>query len=78
VKEMKELLNIYINAFLLAIILELSLTFLGMPLAAKHKLKNTFSVKEYLADLLLLNFLTVPLVAFGIFALMYIKKISSL
>jgi len=78
VREIKELLNIYINAFLIAVVLELSLIFLGMPLAAKHKLKNTFSVKEYLEDLLLLNLLTVPLVAFGIFALIYIKKISSI
>ncbi|MDR1522144.1 MAG: hypothetical protein LBS28_04755 [Streptococcaceae bacterium] len=74
---MKELLNIYIIAFLMAIIFELFFTLLSIPLAAKHKFKNIFSVKEYMTDALLLNLLITPLIAFSFFAFIYIKKISN-
>jgi ABC-type spermidine/putrescine transport system permease subunit I len=75
---MDQLVDIYVQSLVIAVIIEMSFTIIGIPFAAFHKFKNEDTVKEYLLDALLINLLTSPLFAFSILAITYIIKVRSL
>jgi ABC-type spermidine/putrescine transport system permease subunit I len=75
---MDQLVDIYIQSLIIAVIIELSGTIIGIPFAAMHKIKSEENVKEYMVDALVINLLTSPLFAFGILAITYIIKVSQL
>lgn len=70
---MNELVGAYLNAFLISVFIEMFFSFFGIILTFIRKIRN---VKEYIVDALLVNLLTSPLIAFGILAIFYVKKIS--
>jgi len=73
-----ELVQEYLNSLFYAFVFELSVTILFFPFAVFKKLKNTLTVREYFLDSLFLNILVTPLIAFVIFAIIYVLKIHGL
>lgn len=77
-KNVNQLVEIYLQSLMIAIVLELLITMIGIPFAAMKKFKTTPTVKSYLLDMLLVNILTSPLLAFAILAFTYMWKVQQL
>jgi ABC-type spermidine/putrescine transport system permease subunit I len=75
---MNELVDIYLKSLLIAIILELLVTLVGLPFAAAGKLKSSSNAKTYLLDMVLINVLTSPLFAFAILAITFMLRVRNL
>jgi ABC-type dipeptide/oligopeptide/nickel transport system permease component len=73
-----QLVDIYVQSLIIAVIIEICGTLIGVPFAILHKIKNEENLKEYLVDALVINLLTSPLFAFGILAITYILKVRNL
>ena len=72
---MNELVDIYLRSLVLAVALEVLVTFVGIPFAATGKFKTMTTVKTYLLDMVLINILTSPLFAFGILAISFMLRV---
>jgi hypothetical protein len=73
---MGQLVDIYLQSLLLAILLEFSVTLAGLPFAAKHKFNTMPTAKIYLFEMLLINIVTSPIFAFTILAITFIIKVQ--
>ncbi|SJZ38715.1 Protein of unknown function [Pilibacter termitis] len=75
---MEQLVDIYLQSLLIAILFEFVLTIIGLPFAALHKFKTMPTAKSYLTEMLLINILTSPILAFSILAFTFILKVRNL
>jgi len=72
---MNQLVDIYLRSLVIAVVLEILVTILGLPFAATGKFKSVDKVKTYLLDMVLINILTSPLFAFGILAITFMLRV---
>jgi len=73
---MNELVDIYLRSLVIAIVLEIFITLIGLPFAATGKFKSMQNAKTYLLDMVLINILTSPLFAFGILAITFMIRVN--